>query len=157
MKPAANKSLLQFLRYILVGGFNTVFGYGVFALLNRSLMGLGLYSYLYAAILANLIAITVAFLGYKWFVFHTRGDYLVEWVRCVGVYSSSMLITLIGLPILVPILRRHLDRPGHAPYIAGAIMAIVTVLFSFIGHKNVSFRRQLAENVEKNSVAGPAV
>ena len=40
--------------------------------------------------LANLIAITVAFLGYKWFVFRTRGNYLVEWIRCFGVYGSSM-------------------------------------------------------------------
>ena len=44
----AQKSVPQFVRYILVGGFNTVFGYGLFAFLNWSFTGLGSYSYLYA-------------------------------------------------------------------------------------------------------------
>ncbi|MGA2729649.1 MAG: GtrA family protein [Terracidiphilus sp.] len=144
MKFESHKSLPQFARYILVGGFNTAFGYGVFAILNWSLTGLGTYSYMYAAALANFIAITVAFLGYKWFVFRTRGNYLREWIRCLGVYGSSALIGLVGLPILVPILRPHLRNPGLASYIAAAIMTIVTVLFSFVGHKNISFRQKLA-------------
>jgi putative flippase GtrA len=141
----SHKSLLQIVRYLLVGGFNTVSGYGLFALLNWSFRGLGAYSYMYAALLSNLISITIAFLGYKWFVFRTRGNYLIEWIRCVGVYGSSMLIGLAGLAILVPILRRSLHRPERASYIAAAIMTLVTVLFSFLGHKNISFRQKLAE------------
>jgi len=140
----SHKSFLQLVRYLLVGGFNTAFGYGLFALLNWSLTGLGSYSYMYAAFLSNLIAISVAFLGYKWFVFRTRGNYLIEWIRCLGVYGSSMLISLAGLAILVPILRRDLHRPQVASYLAAAIMAIVTVIFSFLGHKNISFRQKLA-------------
>jgi putative flippase GtrA len=139
--------MLQFLRYILVGGFNTLFGYGFFALLNWSFSGLGSYSYMYAAGLANLIAITIAFLGYKWFVFRTRGNYLKEWLRCLGVYGSSMLISLVGLPVLVPILRAHLRHTGRASYLAAAILAVVTVLFSFFGHKNISFRQTLTHEI----------
>jgi putative flippase GtrA len=56
-----------------------------------------------------------------------------------------MLIGMAGLAILVPILRRNLHRPEWASYIAAAIMALVTVLFSFLGHKNISFRQKLAE------------
>jgi putative flippase GtrA len=105
------------------------------------LRGLGDYSYLYAAVLGNLIAISVAFLGYKWFVFRTRGNYLAEYIRCLGVYGGSTLIGLAGLSVLVPILRRHLHEPDQAPYIAGAIMVAVTILFSFLGHKKISFRQ----------------
>jgi putative flippase GtrA len=141
----SSKSVTQFVRYILVGGFNTVFGYGLFALLNWSLRGLGRFSYMYAAVAANFIAITVAFLGYKWFVFKTRGNYVMEWIRCVGVYGTSMLIGLAGLPILVTLLRPHLGNPGSASYIAAAIMTGVTVIFSFLGHKNVSFRQIVSE------------
>ena len=140
MRQSTPKSVLQFVRYVLVGGFNTLFGYGLFAFLNWSFSGLGSFSYMYAAVLANLIAITVAFLGYKWFVFRTRGNYLMEWLRCVGVYGTTALIGLVGLPILVPILRSHLGHPERAPYIAGAIMTLFTVLFSFFGHRNISFR-----------------
>ncbi len=146
MKLRTHKSIGQFVRYVLVGGFNTAFGYGLFALLNWAFKGLGSYSYMYAAVLANFIAISVAFLGYKWFVFRTRGNYLMEWLRCFGVYGSSALIGLAGLPILVPILRRAMRHPDEAPYVAAAIMTVITVVFSFLGHKNISFRQKRIED-----------
>lgn len=149
MKLPSHKSLAQVVRYLLVGGFNTVFGYGLFALLNWSFTGLGTYSYMYAAVIANLIAITVAFLGYKWFVFRTRGNYLMEWIRSFGVYGGSVLIGLIGLPILVPVLRRHLHHPEEASYLAAAVMTGVTVVISFLGHKNISFRQKLGGEAAK--------
>jgi putative flippase GtrA len=142
MNQDSHKSLLQFSRYLLVGGFNTVFSYCVFALLNWSLQGLGSYSYMYAAVLANFIAISVAFLGYKWFVFRTQGNYLREWIRCFVVYGGSALIGLAGMPILVPILRHALKKPDSASYISGAIMAIIGVLSSFLGHSRLSFRQR---------------
>jgi putative flippase GtrA len=135
-----HKSFGQFLRYVLVGGFNTVFGYGLFAFLNWSFTRLGSYSYMYAAVVSNFIAISVAFLGYKWFVFRTKGNYLREWIKCFGVYGTSALIGLAGLPILVPILRHSLQKPEQAPYIAAAILTVITVVFSFFGHKKFSFR-----------------
>jgi putative flippase GtrA len=138
--PPGQRSVGQMGRYLLVGGFNTVFGYSLFAVLNFSLQGMGPYSYMLASLLSNLVAISVAFLGYKWFVFRTKGNYLKEWIRCVAVYSSGLLLTLAGLPILVPLLRRSLtQRPQAAPYVAAAIMAVVTVIASFFGHKHISF------------------
>ena len=151
MKPHSHKSVEQFVRYIVVGGFNAVFGYGLYALLTWSFRGLGSYNYMYAAVLGNVIAISVAFLGYKWFVFRTRGNYLIEWIRCLGVYGSSALIGLAGLPIVVLILRHILHKPERAPYIAGALLMMVTVLFSFLGHKNFSFRQK---NVEADPKSG---
>ena len=142
MKPDTSKSLIQFVRYLLVGGFNTLFSYGLFALLNWLFTGrLGKYSYMYASFLASIISITIAFLGYKWFVFRTQGNYLIEWIRCVGVYGGSMAIGVLGMPILVPFLQTHMRHAERASYLAGAIMMGVSVLFSFFGHKNVSFRQ----------------
>jgi len=136
-----NKSLSEILRYLLVGGFNTFFGYGLFAYLNWLFMGrLGTYSYMYASFFASIISITAAFLGYKWFVFRTHGNYFAEWIRCVGVYGTSTLLGLAVMPILVPLLQRVLSQPERASYIAGAIMTAVSIVFGFFGHKNVSFR-----------------
>jgi putative flippase GtrA len=137
----------QFLRYVIVGGFNTLFGYGVFALLNWSFTRLGSWGYMYAAVLANPIAITVAFLGYKWFVFRTRGNYIVEWLRCLAVYGTTMLIGLVSLPILVMILQRLrvFRTTTLAAYVAYAITTVVTVLFSFFGHSRFSFRTKPTE------------
>jgi len=140
LNRSTEKSLPQVARYILVGGFNTVFGYGLFAVLNWLLRPVGSYAYLLASFLSNVIAITVAFLGYKWFVFQSRGSYIKEWLRCMSVYGSSMLITLAGLAILVPVLQRFLYWRTQASYIAAAIMALVTVILSFFGHKHFSFR-----------------
>jgi putative flippase GtrA len=142
VRTTSKDSATEFVRYLLVGGFNTVFGYGLFALLNWALTGLGSYGYLYAAMIANPISITVAFLGYKWFVFRTRGNYLAEWIRCVSVYGTTMLVGLTGLSILVPILRRVLAHPVQAPYIAAAVLTVVTVVGSFVGHRSFSFRRK---------------
>jgi putative flippase GtrA len=138
-----HRSAGQFLRFLLVGGFNTLFGYGLFALLNWLLRRMPA-GYLLATLFSNLIAITVAFLGYKWFVFRTQGHYLREWLRCVGVYGTSMAIGLAGMAVLVPLLRRHMARPAASSYVAAALMMTVTVGFSFVGHKRISFRQALA-------------
>jgi putative flippase GtrA len=138
---SGNKSASEVLRYLLVGGFNTIFGYGLFALLNWLFTGrLGAYSYMYASFLASIISITVAFLGYKWFVFRTHGNYLAEWARCIGVYGTSTLLGLAAMPLLVELLHHVLTRRELASYIAGAIVTGITIVFGFFGHKNVSFR-----------------
>jgi putative flippase GtrA len=138
--PTTERFLPQVGLYLVVGVFNTVCGCSLFAILNYGLQTVGSYSYLLASLLSNLMAITLAFLAYKWFVFKTTGNYLKEWIRCVAVYSSGMLLTLAGLPLLVPLLRRHMpQRPQAAPYIAAVFMAVVTVIASFFGHKHISF------------------
>lgn len=155
MKLDSKATAGQFVRYIFVGGFNTAFGYGVFALLNWSFRGLGSLAYMYAWLLANVIAISAAFLAYKWFVFHTRGNYLIEWIRCFGVYGSGMLFGAVALPITVTILRRTLHRPERAPYIAVALLTLVTVLLSFLGHKHFSFRRKRSDEPESEHPGTP--
>jgi putative flippase GtrA len=128
-------------RYLLTGAWNTLFGYGIFALFTALLAPLGRQSYLLAVVPSALINITVSFLGYKWFVFRTKGNYLREWWRCVAVYSSSMVLGMILLPIFVFIIRHQLGYESQAPYIAGALLGILTVVFSFFGHKHISFRQ----------------
>lgn len=165
----------QFLRYLLVGGWNTAFGYFLYAgftwILSRHLA----HGYIYAAILANIIAISVSFLGYKWFVFRTRGNYLHEWVRCLAVYGTAALPNLLLLPAVVNLLIYVFHVPpgakvGHlshwqfslesfratfltAPYIAGALLTVFTVIFSFFGHRHFSFRPRPAASVIGHTTA----
>lgn len=153
----------QFVQYLLVGGWNTAFGYFTYAALTWLLSRRLAHAYMYAAVIGNFINITVAFLGYKWFVFKTRGNYLKEWLRCFVVYGTAALPGLLLLPILVSALVYVLHVPtgattGHAtqfqftanylrstfvtaPYIAGAMLTATTVVFSFFGHKHFSFRQ----------------
>jgi putative flippase GtrA len=130
----------QFGRYLLVGAWNALFGYGTFALLTALLNPIVPHSYIWASLLSSLINITVAYLGYKWFVFKTKGNYLREWMRCVAVYSSGLVFGLIALPVLVLLIRRNTHFVAEAPYIAGALLMVFVVLYSFLGHKKFSFR-----------------
>jgi len=132
----------QFGRYLMVGVWNTLFGYGMFALFTAVLTPIVPYSYMWASFFSSLLNITVAFLGYKWFVFKTKGNYLREWLRCVAVYGSGIATGLIALPVLVTLIRRNTHFFSQAPYIAGAILTAVTVVYSFVGHKRFSFKTE---------------
>jgi len=131
----------QFVHYLLVGIWNTAFGYGTFAAFTALLSPYGKNSYLAAMVLSNFVNITVAFLGYKWFVFRTRGNYLKEWLRCFSVYGGSMALSFVTLPGLVFALRKWFGYDRGAPYLAAAMLTGVSVVISFFGHKHISFRQ----------------
>jgi putative flippase GtrA len=124
----------------MVGVWNTLFGYCLFAALVALIDPRIPHGYILASLLSSPINITVAFLAYKWFVFKTKGNYLREWIRCVAVYGSSALLNLILLPIIVEAIRHTTHFERQAPYIAGGLLICFGVIYSFIGHKKFSFR-----------------
>jgi colanic acid biosynthesis protein WcaH len=131
----------QFLRYLIVGAWNTAFGYGLFAFLTYLLRDIVPASYLVASFISNLIALTVSFLGYKRWVFKTQGHYLREWLKALGVYSSAILLNLALLPPTIFALIHFTGDPISAPYLAGAILLGLSVTISFFGHKNFTFKQ----------------
>ena len=140
----------QFARYLMVGVWNTVFGYSLYALLTALLMPRMRFGYIYASVASNLIAITVAYFCYKIFIFKTRGNYWAEWMRCILVYGSALLPGLLLLPLLVEGLHYGFHLGRSAPYVGGVLWTGMTVIYSFFGHKNFSFR--VAGNVGRNAV-----
>jgi putative flippase GtrA len=135
----------QFLRYLCVGVWNTVFGYGTFA------MFVTIYNHLLhhqnlpltvdlASITGTPITITMTYFCYKFFVFHTHGNYLREWLRCFAVYGIAMIPGLLALPILTRALQQIPHLLHSAPYLAGALMTAFTAIYSFVAHKSFSFR-----------------
>ncbi len=169
----------QFFRYVAVGGFNTVFGYCTFAgllfLLNHAVSQRYLYlTVIAASLISTPLNITVAYFGYKIFVFKTRGNYLIEWFKCFGVYGVGMLPGLFALSAVTRLLQAsfHAHSPalhstvdslsshlqgaplaavrrlstGHAAagYVAGALVQGFTTIFSFVGHKKVTFKNSSA-------------
>ena len=128
-----------FSRYLLVGLWNTAFGYGSFAGFTALLTPHIAHAYILASVVANLLTITLAFLAYKWFVFKTKGNYLREWLRCVAVYGGAALLGTSLLPVLVFALRHLTHFNASAPYIAGAALLGLSASISFLGHKNFSF------------------
>jgi len=129
----------QFGRYLLIGVWNTAFGYATYALFTMLLMPVVPHGYILASVLSSLLNITIAFFGYKWFVFKTKGHYRREWARCVAVYSSAIALSVVLLPVIVLAIRRWTGT-ARAPYIAGAILMAISALYSFLGHKKFSFK-----------------
>jgi putative flippase GtrA len=130
----------EFGRYLVVGTFNTLFGYSTFAALTALIGQIVPFSYVLATLISSPINITVAFLGYKWFVFRTKGNYVKEWTRCVAVYASGILGGMVLLPILVAALHYGCGMRKSAPYLAGALLMIFGVIYNFFGLKRFSFR-----------------
>lgn len=120
------------LRYLVVGGINTLFGYG---------LGVGLYlalspmlHILVIGVIGSVIAITFSFTTYKLFVFGTRGHWLKEYLRSYVVYGGTGVLGILLVWVLVDGLRMPI-------WIAQGIAILLTVLVSYLGHARFTFRR----------------
>jgi putative flippase GtrA len=130
----------QVFRYLVVGGLNTAFGYGSFAVANYLLTGRLPYPYMFANLAANVFSITFAFIGYKFFVFKTKGNFWREYLRTYAVYGTSMLVGFVLLPTLVFLLGFVIHRAQVVPYVAQALCTGMVVVGSYVAHKRFSFR-----------------
>ncbi|MDP9050460.1 MAG: GtrA family protein [Acidobacteriota bacterium] len=135
----------EVIRFLMVGGFNTLFSlalYNAFVLLVRHFVHNEIVVADAAQCLSMPIAITVAFLGYKWFVFRTKGNYLKEWLRCFAVYGVGFpLSLLIVLPAATTLfLHFPVTRP-YAANLAGLVNSLVIACYSYFAHKKFSFKR----------------
>lgn len=126
-------------RFLLVGAWNTVFGYLAFILLEALLSRLfsnSPLSYMAAMVMANIIAILNAFVFHKYITFrsHIRGPALLaELLRFSSTYLFTFLLSLFLLPALIEFL-------GLSARFAGALVILICTVFSYIGHSRFSFR-----------------
>jgi len=122
----------QRVRFVLVGGVNTVVGYGLFALFLRAVDGQ--IGYLGSLASAYAIATIVAFTLHRRITFQVRGGRIpVEFARYAGVTVISLLINAGILAVLVEFARWN-------PYVAQALSLITTTLVSYVGHRWFTFR-----------------
>ncbi len=124
-------------RFVIVGGFNTVLGYALFVTFE---LLVGRYiGYLVSLYASYAISTVVAFVLHRRFTYRVRGSasLALDFVRFSSVYLVSLGINTIALPLLVEL--------AHVPVIvAQAVIVVVTTLVSYFGHKLFSFRRPAA-------------
>lgn len=136
----------EVIRFLMVGASNTLFAYLLYALCVRFYThalpthGKPLIADL-ASITSKPIAITVAFLGYKHFVFRTKGNYLKEYLRCFAVYGVSTPAELIILPLATKLFLVFALSHAYAPYLAGIVNSLAIASYSYFAHKKFSFKR----------------
>jgi putative flippase GtrA len=118
--------------YLVVGGWNTVFGYGVWAVLQY-LLGSHVH-YLVVVVLSWPLAVLNAYLGYRFVVFHSQGSLLAELPRFSLVYLATLIANLGMLPLALNALPLNI-------YVIQALFTAGVVVVSYLGHKYFTFRR----------------
>lgn len=130
------------IRFLVVGGINTVFGYAVFALLYVTAGHV--IGYLGSLYLSYVVGVSLAFVLHRRVTFRaheTGGSPVLDFLRFASVYVVALAVNTVGLPLLVEF--------GHLPaLIAQAIMVAVTTVVSYVGHKYFSFRRGAARALD---------
>ena len=117
--------------YLVVGAWNTVFGYGVWAVLQYYL-GNHL-PYLLILVLAWPPAVLNSYLGYRHFVFRSRGPVPQELPRFILVYAATLGANAVVLPIALSLLPFNI-------FVVQGLFAIGVIVGSYLSHKHFSFR-----------------
>lgn len=130
--------------YLAVGGWNTAFGYGIWALLQL-VLGERLH-YLVVVLIAWPIAVLNAYLGYRYLVFKSRGSILRELPRFSLVYLVTLVINLLLLPVALRLLPFNI-------YLTQAGLTVLVVIGSYLSHRSFSFggRSQAAAPLDPDS------
>lgn len=121
------------LLYLVVGGWNTLFQYGVFSLCWYLLSP----HWPPVAILltAYVIGSVNGFLGFRFIVFGTSGRHpLLEYLKYQAVYLPLLGLNLVALPLLL----RYTDWNAYAIQAGFGVFAVVV---GFLGNKYYAFRR----------------
>ncbi len=127
-------------RFVLVGVWNTIFGYLVFCLLDSLFMNIfdpRYIAYMSAMILTYIISPVNAYISHKYITFKSKvkgKEIITEFLRFVSTYVVTFLLSLILLPFFVEIF--HIT-----PKISAAMVMFVCTVISYLGHSRFSFRQ----------------
>ncbi|UXA04245.1 GtrA family protein [Mycobacterium sp. SMC-2] len=139
----------QRVAFLMVGGINTVVGFGIFVACSESLGHLvdqrfgKVAGSLVTLGIAHVLSVLFAFVMHRRFVFRVRGHVLRDLVRFWSVYITAAGINFVALPVLVEL---GLDRIP-----AQAIVVASTTLLSYFGHRYFSFRRGVGDARDETS------
>lgn len=118
-------------RFLLVGGYNTVFGYVVFVALYYWIGDSVHYNIVLLA--SYVISVTNSYLLQRRFVFSSQSRRMAEFLRFNEVNLAGMVINMGLLSLAVTYV-----TPNVA--IAQAVALVFTIVFIYAGHRLYSFR-----------------
>ncbi len=120
------------IRYILVGGFNTLLSFAIFYVLYLLLQNKIHYSFI--LILNFFISVFISFSLLRFFVFKSKGNFLKEYIRCNISYTILLFLNLILLTIMVDYFKIKI-------ILSQFILTIFIAIIGFVIHKNFSFKK----------------
>lgn len=122
----------QKFRYLIVGAWNTLAGYAIFAglyVLLDSIIG-----YMLIAGISHVFAVSQSFITQRWIVFKSSGNGWAEYWRFHLTHLGSLGISLGALPFMVEILK-------ISPLLAQGFITAIIVIASYFIHLNFTFRK----------------
>lgn len=118
-------------RFLLVGGFNTVFAYfmwlALFYLLGKREN--------LALTIQYIITINVSILTMRYYVFRSHGGFLEEYIKAWGVYLLMWILNTAGMNFLIRVCE-------ISPPWAQAIYLIGSTVLTYFLHKYFSFKEK---------------
>lgn len=120
------------IRFLLVGGFNTVVSYLVFLFL---LWLAGSAHYQFALLMSWLLTTLSSFLTQKYFVWQTHGHFWAEYFKCLFTWMFSYLINAALLELLV----KYILFPV---WLAQALAIAAITVFTYLIFKYFAFARK---------------
>ena len=124
-------------KFIIVGIINTFFGY-IIGILNFFLF-FNIFGIIFVGILNNVISITFSFFMFKKFVFKTvNTNWIFEYLRSYIVYGVKAFFGILTLWLCVKII-------GLNIYISQFFSMIITILLTYKGHKDFTFKVKKVE------------
>lgn len=143
LKPwhSRNKKQQKLFKFFFVGMWNSLFGFGVFYLLDTlfsQIFTARYMAYMSALSLAQIFGIINAYISHKQITFESsaKGRHMIrEFMRFFMTYAVVFCLNSLFMPVLVEIF--HI-----VPKISGLLLMLVMAMVSWIGHSRFSFNRK---------------
>ncbi len=125
-------ALPEKIRFLLVGGFNTVSGYLIFSFFTFYLQNI--FNNAFILIATYGLSVPLSFCTLKIFVFQTTGNWLKEFIKILNVYVASYFLNLILLYLFTMILLMNI-------YISQALALSVMAVTMYLIHRFFTFKK----------------
>lgn len=116
----------QKLRFLLVGGFNTLVSYFLFVGLEKII------NYNAALFLTYLLCINLSIFTMRYYVFRAKGSIAAQYCKAAGTYIGMILVNYIALWIMI-------DECQLSTWLAQAIFTILSTTMIYLLHKHINF------------------
>ncbi len=118
-------------RFLVVGAWNTLFGYLCFYVLYR--LAADHLHYLIIAVLAHVVNVIQAYVMQRKLVFRSQAKIAGEFLRFNASLVATFLFNLLAMYLLV-------EATALSPLIAQAIVILASLILTYVLHSCVSFR-----------------
>ena len=127
------------LRFLLIGAWNTFFGYAAFWVMYgvfARFITVNYVAYTSAQVVSWVISVLNAYLLHKYVTFRSAAkgrDAVREFFRFMQTYVAMFILGLLMLPFFV-------EYVGLTPRVAALVATAIGVVISYVGHRFRTFR-----------------